>query len=261
MDYLRKLQEELEESYNQNNLNKFLKIQFEEFIELNFKNYVDVNRDFIISVLVSLFKLGKAKPPTIVGILSKKYPDLEMEEIMGNLTSMCEADLIDYNTVSKLFSHKYTIDEESLKKAELFRFPMPMVCKPKEVCDNTDTGYTTWRKDIVSSGSSEGKDYCLDFINKVNQVALVVTHLPEHIPIIQEDDENSFAFKRRQEQDLTLYRETVKVYEMLKDNVLHFTHFWDGRGRIYCRGYHLNYQGDPMRKSMLELEVKEYLEL
>ncbi len=37
------------------------------------------------------------------------------------------------------------------------------------------------------------------------------------------------------------------------------THRYDKRGRVYCQGYHVNYQGTPWNKAVVEFANKEHV--
>jgi DNA-directed RNA polymerase len=40
----------------------------------------------------------------------------------------------------------------------------------------------------------------------------------------------------------------------------YLTHKYDKRGRVYCQGYHINYQGAPWNKATIQLADKELVE-
>jgi DNA-directed RNA polymerase len=44
-------------------------------------------------------------------------------------------------------------------------------------------------------------------------------------------------------------------------NEFYLTHRYDKRGRVYCQGYHVTYQGTPWNKAVLELADKEIIEV
>jgi DNA-directed RNA polymerase len=44
-------------------------------------------------------------------------------------------------------------------------------------------------------------------------------------------------------------------------NEFYLTHRYDKRGRVYCQGYHISYQGNAWNKSVIELADKEIIEL
>ena len=54
-------------------------------------------------------------------------------------------------------------------------------------------------------------------------------------------------------------RESMKVFAMLinEGNRFYLTHKYDKRGRTYCQGYHVSYQGNTYRKAILQLADKE----
>jgi hypothetical protein len=43
-------------------------------------------------------------------------------------------------------------------------------------------------------------------------------------------------------------------------NVFYLTHRYDKRGRTYCQGYHVNYQGTAWNKACVEFAQKELIE-
>ena len=43
-------------------------------------------------------------------------------------------------------------------------------------------------------------------------------------------------------------------------NKFYFTHKVDKRGRLYCQGYHINYQSASYKKAMIELANKEIID-
>ena len=49
---------------------------------------------------------------------------------------------------------------------------------------------------------------------------------------------------------------TVKLC-LLNGNNFSLNHKYDKRGRTYCQGYHVNYQGTPWNKAVVEFSHKE----
>jgi DNA-directed RNA polymerase len=52
--------------------------------------------------------------------------------------------------------------------------------------------------------------------------------------------------------------DTVELVTLLGTNrKIYLTHRVDKRGRLYCHGYHLNYQGNEYRRAMIDLGIGE----
>ena len=59
------------------------------------------------------------------------------------------------------------------------------------------------------------------------------------------------------------YDRTAKdVIDLLvkEGNEFYLTHKYDKRGRIYCQGYHVTYQGAPWNKACIEFADQEIIE-
>jgi DNA-directed RNA polymerase len=79
--------------------------------------------------------------------------------------------------------------------------------------------------------------------------------------------------KPKEDEDYKEYQKRVKQFEKydrtakdvmthleIADNEFYLTHKYDKRGRIYCQGYHVNYQGTPWNKAVIQFANEEIVE-
>jgi DNA-directed RNA polymerase len=78
--------------------------------------------------------------------------------------------------------------------------------------------------------------------------------------------------KPKEDESVTDYQKRVKAFEkfdrasrdvmkllLSEGNELYLTHKVDKRGRTYCQGYQVNYQGTPWCKATVEFHKKELI--
>ena len=152
-----------------------------------------------------------------------------------------------------------------------------MVITPKTVKKNRDNGMLSTTKSsdtlIVLRGHKAGTiyedhDVCLDHINRVNKIPLSInTDIAYFINNSWKD-----LAKKRTNESMEDYRKRVKAfkrYDLVSKDVVTalttirdrfwLTHKYDRRGRVYCQGYHVTYQGNSWNKAMIEFANKEKL--
>lgn len=138
----------------------------------------------------------------------------------------------------------------------------PMICEPRTVKSNYDSGYLT-KKDslILGTGNFHTEEICLDSINKFNSiplsldVELLKTYSEEPSDKIK-SDVNKLA------QWNSMVKDSYRVYKDLvqQGNRFYLTHKVDKRGRTYSQGYHLSTQANSFRKAIIDLAEKEMIE-
>jgi len=67
-------------------------------------------------------------------------------------------------------------------------------------------------------------------------------------------DKRVKAFKRYD----ACSKDVITALTQMRDKFW-LTHKYDRRGRVYCQGYHVNYQGNPWNKAVVEFADKELL--
>ena len=156
----------------------------------------------------------------------------------------------------------------------------PMVCEPMELVHNHSSGYLTHNDSLIlGSGNHHDGDICLDVLNTMNKVAFKLDL--DFMCKVEEDSSDITLESIKEQADkkgkylsdadakerlrlalegwTTFKKQSYKFYSLLakNGNRFYFTNKVDKRGRIYARGYHLNPQGSPFKKSCLELAKEE----
>ena len=246
MESLVQVQEELERRYDQNQVIPKLKKLIRESELLEQIRNAGLPEEFTVTALVHMVLLRRANVETLVGIMRKFYTTAQ--EVADMLKLLVEKDFIDFNEV---FITKYLISEEVQKELDRYQFPLPMVIRPLKVRNNFD---------------STDEDVCLDHINRINRIALRLNmdtayfvknkwRNLDHKKV----DETYDEYLARKKQFAKYNETTLFDYELLNQftDKIYLTHAYDKRGRIYCRGYHLNYQAGDWNKAVVEFYKEE----
>lgn len=158
----------------------------------------------------------------------------------------------------------------------------PMVCEPLELENNYDSGYLTIKESRISGKNNHHDgNICLDVLNIMNKVKLQLDM--DFLLNVEEEPSKEFTIERVIKDGLedgkylteaqaavivktqldtwhTFKPQSEKVYMLmynLGDGGFYLTHKVDKRGRIYAQGYHINTQGTPYKKAMIELANEE----
>ena len=137
----------------------------------------------------------------------------------------------------------------------------PMVCEPTEITNNFESGYLTHNDCVVlGKGNGHTGNLCLDVINTQNRVTFKLDL--EFLCNVEEEPNHALddmqTFSNWQDFKIQSY----ELYTLLatQNNQFWFTHKVDKRGRLYSQGYHVNPQGTPFKKAMLELNHEEVVQ-
>lgn len=259
-------QRELEELYNKNQLIPRIK---QEFItsELGFEQYFHeygIEVDFGYAVLTQMALHKRCSVPTLLGCVAHVLDDAQASARM--LEVCVEADLLDYHEDLDVLIVKYQIADEVQRELDQFQFPLPMIIKPVKLDNNSMTGYLNSKGSVILKKNHHEDDVALDHINRVNRVQYVLNmHVVNFISNKwkgldkRKDGETLQVFNRRKK-SFEKYDSTCKqVFEILnqESKIFYLTHRYDKRGRVYCMGHHVNYQGNDWNKACVEFAQKE----
>lgn len=263
-DKLVEHQIELEILHNKNNLHKRIRKEFEdsgfESILISKEIPVDFGMDFLVQM--ALYKRCDLK--TLCGLL--RNHTLSSQLTADLLLKCVEQDLADYNTTLEVFIVRYEIDAKTQEELDKFQFPLPMVCKPKRITSNTQSGYLKGNGSIILKNNFHTDDVCLDHINRMNSIALTIDQ--DVFRFVKnswrnldkpKDGESKEDFDKRvrafEKYDRTAKEVIEKVQEVSED--FYLTHKYCKRGRTYSQGYHVNYQGTDWNKACILFANKE----
>ena len=226
-------------------------------------NYLNDNvnwEELLIDILAVVIPSSKTTLTSIVGqtahLLPIKY-EAAVKRMSEILYQMAVSDLIEMTPAHNseegviIIENVYCLSDKLLHHLNKVRFVPPMVCEPKALRHNKDSGYLTFRSPIMSkSYNQHDGDLCLDVMNLTNKCAFSV-------------DIDFLKAAKDTLVDETLNQMTNETCVDLFHwgNKFYFNNFYDARGRMYCRGYHLNYQGNSYRKAMLNFHKTEEIEV
>lgn len=262
---------ELEKLYNKNQLIPRIKLEFASCTEINFSDIFAANgipQDFGYALLVQMALHKRAKLEVIVGLLRNHCASAQ--EAADLITKMCELDLCHWHPVQHVLVTAITISDDVQAELDRFQFPLPMVVEPIEVKGNRDTGYIMNRGSIILKKNHHDDDVCLGHINRQNRIKLTINR--DTATMVKntwrnldkpKDGETKEDFEKRKRAFEKYDRTCHDVIDVLTEhgNEFYLTHKYDKRGRIYCQGYHVNYQGAPWNKAVIELAEPELIEL
>lgn len=181
------------------------------------------------------------------------------------LALLCETDAFDIEKESKnaslMLVSRLTLPDNLIDFIECSQYLPPMVCKPLELTHNFSSGYLTHNDSLVlGSGNHHSGDLCLDVLNLMNSVPLKLDI--DFLANVEEEPTFEIETQLQREQWDHFKRVSYRFYTMMVQagNRFYLTHKVDKRGRIYACGYHINTQGTPFKKAMLEFADEELVE-
>lgn len=264
----------LEELYDKNQAVRRIHDEFTESKDPNFQAYflehgIDVDFGFDLLVQMALHK--RTTLPTLVGILRKHFfPAPDASQLAADMLHRCaEVDLVDWSPSAEQFIVRINISNDVQDDIDRFQYPLPMVIRPRAIRDNRDTGYLLTRNSVILRKNHHDDDVCLDHLNRVNRIRFVINHDTADMIANRwrnldkpKEGETKLDFDKRvrafEKYDRTARDVMAELHR--HGNVFYLTHKYDKRGRVYCQGYHVNYQGAAWNKAVIELADKEYVD-
>ena len=269
------LQLEIERLFNKNQLMPRLKAEFKAAPGFE-KQMTDngIPLDFGYTLLAQICLHKRANMQTMVGILRhffvKSHGSKASQECANMLLRAAEFDLVDWHPVRREFIMKWDVSQDVKLDLERYQYPLPMVIKPKKIKTNTDTGYLTITISVILKDNHHEDDVCLDHLNHMNGIKLRVNH---DVALMVKNkwkgldkakpDETYEEYQKRvrafEKYDRTA-RDVMQMIEVSGNGEFFLTHRYDKRGRCYSQGYHINYQGNPWNKAVIEFARSETVE-
>ena len=267
---MEQVQIDMEKLFHKNQLHPRIKAEFTTadlpFRDVMIKNGLDPQFGFDLLVQMVLHK--RAALPVLVGILRKHFKG-DCQATADALLLACQIDLVDWNPTTKQFIVKYDITQDVQDDLDRYQFPLPMVVEPRELKTNNDTGYFTSRNSVILKDNHHNKDVCLDHLNHMNRIRLTLNN--EVAAFIENkwrnldkpkpgEDRKDFDRRRKAFEKYDRTARDVMAHLEIAGGEFYLTHKYDKRGRVYCQGYHVNYQGNTWNKSVIEFANKELVD-
>ncbi len=260
---------ELEKQFSKNQLMPRMRHYFLVEAETDYPTYIKehMDLDFGIDFLVQMALHKRCDLQTMYGLMRHHFKD-DPQACVNGLLLAVEKDLADYDLDINTFIVKFELPPELQAELDLFQYPLPMVVKPAEVVTNRDTGYLTNKGSIILKKNHHDNDVCLDHINRMNSIKLALNM--DVVKFVSNSWKNLDRPKpgelgedfQKRRKAFAKYDKTAKqVADILNENSDHFylTHKYDKRGRTYCQGYHVTYQGNDWNKAAVEFYDREYV--
>lgn len=266
-----KHQLELERLFNKNQLLHRIRMEFADCKDPDFINYMkdqEIPEKFGLELLVQMVLHRSTTLPVLVSILRHHFDMYaSASQVTADMLQVAaEADLVDWNPNTQRFILKFDISDDVKDDLERFQFPLPMVVRPRKLHSNDESAYLSGAGSVILKKNHHEDDVCLDHLNRVNRVkfsldlntATMVQNTWRNLDKPKPGETKADFEKRKKAFDK--YDRTAKdVMALLtqEGNEFYLTHKYDKRGRVYCQGYHVNYQGAPWNKAVIQLAEKE----
>lgn len=269
VDTKKEHQLQLEQLYDKNQLMKRVRQAFRDCAPIDFAELIqkaELSEDFGFDLLAQMAVHKRATVPTLVGCL--RHHCKSDQETAHLIERAVNAQLVSYSTRDQLFIVNFGINEELQAELDRFQYPLPMVVRPMLLQGNLDTGYLTSRSSVILRDNHHDDDVCLDHLNRANDVKLSVNL--DTAKTIQnrwrgldkkhaDETWEDFQKRRRAFEKYDSVAKDVIGLLLKEGNELYLTHRYDKRGRTYCMGFHVTYQGTDWNKAVIEFADKEVI--
>ena len=229
-----------------------------------------VNAEFALHAMSHLALMNKMPVQAMVGIMSGQFKGTH-QTLANECLQLAEHDLMDYDPGTGIFQCRFPLPDKVWDLIRQYRYMPPMIVPPLKVLNNRDSGYITFERNrslLLKNNHHEG-ELCLDHINRMNQVGLTLDD--RIVKLIRnrwkyldkkKDDETYQDWQDRIDAFKKYEADSFWVIALLMEmgNEIWLTHKYDKRGRTYCQGYHITYQGNAWNKSMIQFQKKELVE-
>ena len=197
-------------------------------------------------------------------------------EIANTVILLVQLGLLKGNIINdniKLYCN-FGLDEETKNIMANYQFLPPMLVEPLPVGkNNRGSGYLTKANDsLVLNNNWHNSDICTEFLDVLNKTGYSLnTEIIRNVrntqkgldkPKQPEDNKGRRETQEEWQERVKAFeayeRECLKMFAFLvhQGNQFWFTHKYDKRGRVYCCGYHVNYQGNAYQKAIVEFHKK-----
>lgn len=270
---MKSFQIEMEKLFNNNQTLPRIRHEFYN-ADFDFRTHMQrngIDTDFGFDLLVQMVLHKRATVPVLVGILRRHFAQQPnpSQAATDMLLQAAKADLVDWSNPLKMFIVRFDISRDVQDDLDRYQFPLPMIVHPQNLETNQDTGYFTSRNSVILKQNHHDDDVCLDHLNKMNNIKFKINS--ETVAMVHNQWRNLDHAKPGE--DRKDYLKRVKAFEKydrtaldvishleIAGNEFWLTHKVDKRGRIYCQGYHVNYQGNTWNKAVVEFANGEIVE-
>jgi hypothetical protein len=224
-----------------------------------------------IELLCQLVLHRQCDITVMVGILRRHflaYEDDASQACAEFLVACAEHGLCDYVPGTRRLVLVLDVTEDVRAEMDRYQYPLPMVVPPAPIVDSMTTGYLHHRRgSVVLKDNHHDGDFALDHLDRMNQIPLkidgrVAYHVKDNPKSLDQkkDDETEKDFedrKRDYKRFLDNAYDVMDRLSLLNDSRFWLTHRYDKRGRTYCQGYYVTYQGRTWNKALIAFAEEE----
>lgn len=257
----------IEELFNNNQLISRIRKEFEEADDFDFRadfKEHDIPAEFGFSLLVQMVLHKRCDINTLVGCLRRHCSSAQ--ETSDLIVKCYDAGYMQWDQRFNKFVVLIDITREVQEELDRFQFPLPMTVRPNHLHSNSDSAYLTREKDsVILKNNHHEDDVNLDHLNLLNRIAFRIN---TNVAKFVKNQWRNLAHRKQGEskQDFDKRRKAFEKYDRVSKDILdlldqrgeiYFTHKYDKRGRTYCQGYHVSYQGNGWNKAVLLFAEEE----
>ena len=152
----------------------------------------------------------------------------------------------------------HKLSEELIDYIHETSYLPPMLVQPNKVTNQHNSGHLSVNKPLILGGKGHTKPLNLHSINTFNSVKYELDM--DMLSLIEESSKPLDTKEKRNN-----FRRDVqafdKAYDYINVREFYFTNHYCSRGRTYCGGWQLSYQGTDFKKSLINLSTKEIIPL
>lgn len=253
-DGVKRLEEFLSKEYYQSKRERLVPMRGMDLTELVINVFVGLS--YVRGA--ELFTSVNAQLAGRLGFDDKPAAITTMGEILAVLCETNVFEIFKYNKMGSLYIYHNFHFPVTLKEfIENCEYLPPMVCEPLEVTSNYSSGYLTHSDSLILKNNHHNGDLCLDVVNKVNRVALSLD--TEYLSMYEETPKTEPEDQVQKDNWQRFKEQSYEFYHLMtsQGNRFYLTNKYDKRGRMYCQGYNISYQGTAFKKAILNLAKKE----
>lgn len=280
--YLNELQISLENKYD----NRHMKTIVEEIIQedLNkldwIKELPKQQYKLCLDILgILMLRVNRTSINAIIEMLiSRNIQDvsLETKNVMDCILLLINTDLLEpeQDTKGRLYvTSTKTLTIEQAERLEELQYKLPMIVQPLKTNikgNNKGSGYYLKALDSLILNNNHQYDIDSTILDRLNSIPFTI-----NIDLMK-SIRNSWKCMHQDntldEFNTSIHPDTLDNFNNFEKSVFksssilinygnkfYFTHKYDKRGRIYCCGFHLNYQGNAYAKAQIELSNKSLI--
>lgn len=255
----KEVQKELEDLHNKNLLwNKvFTEIKSDKDLMALIES-TNSDKAIAIKAIAYLAVFKRVDIATLIAMLFKPSTN-NLDYVCREVEKLFTNKLVNFDHNENKFIVKFELEDEVQKEIDAFQYPLPLVVKPKLLKHNFSSAYYKKQKQsVLLNKKTSTKDVDLEHLNLMNQTAFTI-----NLDVLKKVVNSWSPSGKWTYRQINRFNEGAKIHQEIMINTgnkFYFSHRYDYRGRTYCEGYYLNYQGNDYCKSILELANKELIE-